>query len=159
MYHSFWLVLGYQTSEQGETVQGQPSELAKQKNLRNTTGRTCPGSVHSSKLTGEMLLSSLKTLHHCAMSYFQEGEHSIQDSVITSSQHEIREMGHLIKHILSRTGPVTVHGVLDGPGGCHDNDLADFRDITILLTADEILAESLPSFAHLLTTFLAHQRR
>ena len=51
-------------------------------------------------------------------------------------------MGHLIKHILSRTGPV--HGVLDGPGGRHDNDLADFRDITILLTADEILCRKPP---------------
>jgi len=70
---------------------------------------------------------------------------SIQESLIASSQHEIREMGHLIKHILSSTSSITVYDVLNGPGGRHDNDFVDFCDIAILPTADEILCQK-PSF-------------
>ena len=69
---------------------------------------------------------------------------SIQDSLIASSQHEIREMGHLIKHILSSTSSITVHDILHGPGGRHDNDFVDFCDIAILPTADEILCRKPP---------------
>ncbi|KAI9573105.1 P-loop containing nucleoside triphosphate hydrolase protein [Boletus coccyginus] len=53
-------------------------------------------------------------------------------------------MGHLIKHILSSTSSVTVYDVLNGPGGRHDNDFADFRDIAILPTTDEILCRKPP---------------
>ncbi|KAI9573103.1 hypothetical protein HD554DRAFT_1141974 [Boletus coccyginus] len=68
----------------------------------------------------------------------------IQESLAASSKHEIREMGHLIKHILSSTSSVTVYDVLNGPGGRHDNDFADFCDIAILPTADEILCRKPP---------------
>lgn len=69
---------------------------------------------------------------------------SIQNSLVTSSKHEIREMGHLIKHILSTTSSVMAYDVLDGPGGRHDNDFPDYRDIAILPTADEILCRKPP---------------
>ena len=69
---------------------------------------------------------------------------SVQASLIASSKHEIREMGHLIKHILSSTSSVTVYDVLNGPGGRHDNDFADVCDIAILPTADEVLCRKPP---------------
>ncbi|KAI9573130.1 P-loop containing nucleoside triphosphate hydrolase protein [Boletus coccyginus] len=68
----------------------------------------------------------------------------IQASLASSSKHEIRETGHLIKHILSTTGSVTVYDLLNGPGGRHDNDPAEFREIAILPTADEILCRQPP---------------
>ena len=33
--------------------------------------------------------------------------------------------------------------VLNGPGGCHDNDYSDYHEIAILPTADEILLKSI----------------
>ena len=68
----------------------------------------------------------------------------IQESLVASSKREIREMGHLIKHILSSTNSITVYDVLNGPGGRHDNDFNDFCDISILPTADEILCGKPP---------------
>ncbi|KAG6371175.1 P-loop containing nucleoside triphosphate hydrolase protein [Boletus reticuloceps] len=69
---------------------------------------------------------------------------SIQASLITSPKHEIREMGHLVKHLLSSISPLTLYDVLNGPGGRHDNDFPDFHDIAILPTADEILCRKPP---------------
>ena len=98
------------------------------------------------RLVFARVLSRLLTLQDRDTTPYRDvaAQPSIQDNLIASSKHEIREMGHLIKHILSRTGPVTVHDVLDGPGGRHDNDFANFRDIAILPTADEILCRQPP---------------
>ena len=93
------------------------------------------------------VLSRLLTLQDRDISSYRDiaAHPSIQDSLITSSKPEIREMGHLIKHILSSTSPLTVCDALNRPGGRHDNDFADYRDIAILPTADEISCQK-PSF-------------
>lgn len=92
------------------------------------------------------VLSRLLTLQDRDTTPYREvaARPSIQDSLVASSKHEIREMGHLIKHILSSTSSVTVYDVLNGPGGRHDNDFADCCDIAILPTADEILCRKPP---------------
>ena len=69
---------------------------------------------------------------------------SVQASLAASSKRDIREMGHLIKHILSTTSSVTTYDVLNGPGGRHDNDFVDFCKIAILPTADEISCRKPP---------------
>ena len=68
----------------------------------------------------------------------------ILDTLLASSRHEIREIGHLIKHILSSTSSLTVRDPLNGPGGRHDNDFASISDIAILPTVDEILSRQPP---------------
>ena len=92
------------------------------------------------------VLSRLLTLQDRDTNPYREvaARPSIQESLVASSKHEIREMGHLIKHILSSTSSVTVYDVLNGPGGRHDNDFADFCDIAILPTVDEILCQKPP---------------
>ena len=69
---------------------------------------------------------------------------SVEDSLVASSNHEIRAVGHLIKHILSNNGHVTLCDALNGPGGRHDNDHADYHDIAILPTAEEIMCRQPP---------------
>ena len=101
----------------------------------------------AAQLVFSKLLSRLLTLQEQDSTPYRDvaARPSIQAVLAASSKHEIREMGHLIKHILSSTNPMTVYDVLNGPGGRHDNDSADFRDINILPTSDEILCQK-PSF-------------
>ena len=92
------------------------------------------------------VLSRLLTLQDRDTSSYRDiaSRPSIQNSLITSPKQEIREMGHLMKHILSSTSSLTVYDVHNGAGGRHDNDFADYRDIAILPTADEILCRKPP---------------
>ena len=56
------------------------------------------------------------------------------DSLLSSSHIEIRNIGSKIKHILVTSGPSAIISDDFGPGGRHDNDFTDFRDISILPT-------------------------
>ncbi|KIJ59315.1 hypothetical protein HYDPIDRAFT_140803 [Hydnomerulius pinastri MD-312] len=69
---------------------------------------------------------------------------SILDKLLGSSNQEIREIGHRIKHILNTATVTTPLAVLCGPGGRHDNDFVDFREIAILPTGDEVLCQQAP---------------
>ncbi|KIJ58232.1 hypothetical protein HYDPIDRAFT_34380 [Hydnomerulius pinastri MD-312] len=69
---------------------------------------------------------------------------SILDNLLGSSNQEIREIGHRIKHILNTATVTTPLAVLCGPGGRHDNDFVDFREIAILPTGDEVLCQQAP---------------
>lgn len=53
-------------------------------------------------------------------------------------------MGQKIKHILSTLNPAAPLNDESGPGGRHDNDLVDFRQISILPTADELTSVEPP---------------
>lgn len=62
-----------------------------------------------------------------------------EDESLTNSEClEVRNLGQKIKHVLGSTSD----GDVDGPGGRHDNDHADFRKIKILPTPDEFLSHS-----------------
>ena len=71
---------------------------------------------------------------------------TIIDSLIASSNNDIRTLAHKIRHIVSTHNvgaPVTGDY---GPGGRHDNDFDDFRKIVILPTADEITSKEQPFY-------------
>jgi hypothetical protein len=59
----------------------------------------------------------------------------------------VRLIGEKIKHILS-TYNSSAPPASNGPGGRHDNDLPNFRDIAILPTADEVQSKQLPFLRH-----------
>ncbi|KIJ06878.1 hypothetical protein PAXINDRAFT_103194 [Paxillus involutus ATCC 200175] len=61
---------------------------------------------------------------------------SILGKLLGSDQPDIRAAGSLIKEILSTTSLAVISGPA-GPGGRHDNDLINFREISIIPTADE----------------------
>ncbi|KAF1998618.1 P-loop containing nucleoside triphosphate hydrolase protein [Amniculicola lignicola CBS 123094] len=63
-------------------------------------------------------------------------------SLINGSSLQIRAYGQKIKHILSSTSADAV----DGAGGRHDNDHADFRNIKILPTPDEFASTDHPFY-------------
>ncbi|KAH6625605.1 P-loop containing nucleoside triphosphate hydrolase protein [Boeremia exigua] len=64
-----------------------------------------------------------------------------KESLINSQSLEVRNLGQKIKHILS-----TTNDTADGPGGRHDNDHANFRDIKILPTSDEFASAVTPYY-------------
>lgn len=69
---------------------------------------------------------------------------SIQRLLLDSSSYEVRTLGQRIKHVLSTFNSPSGEDRNFGPGGRHDNDFIDFREIAILPTADEILSEEEP---------------
>ncbi len=69
---------------------------------------------------------------------------SIQRLLLDSPSLEVRTLGQRIKHILSTLNSPNGKEKEFGPGGRHDNDFTDFREIAILPTADEILSEEVP---------------
>ncbi|KAI6102504.1 P-loop containing nucleoside triphosphate hydrolase protein [Pisolithus croceorrhizus] len=72
---------------------------------------------------------------------------SMLDKIINSDQQEVRSEGYLIKYILSPAGAtLTDSADFDFvPGGRHDNDFVDFREIAILPTADELSSNKDPA--------------
>ncbi|KAI6780503.1 NFX1-type zinc finger-containing protein 1 [Emericellopsis cladophorae] len=65
-----------------------------------------------------------------------------------SEDPSLRQLGYRIKHALDLRGqPQTSnHAQMDGPGGRHDNDHADFRKVRIYPTRDELLSHSSPYY-------------
>ncbi|KAG0696167.1 P-loop containing nucleoside triphosphate hydrolase protein [Suillus ampliporus] len=69
---------------------------------------------------------------------------SILTRLLGSSQQAVKDIGYRIEHILSTFNSGTPLTAVGGPGGRHDNDFVDFREISILPTADEILCQQPP---------------
>lgn len=67
-----------------------------------------------------------------------------RELLLSSPHFEVRTMGQKIKHILSTINSATPVDGECGPGGRHDNDLVDFRQISILPTADELTSAEPP---------------
>ncbi|KAH7390934.1 P-loop containing nucleoside triphosphate hydrolase protein [Phaeosphaeria sp. MPI-PUGE-AT-0046c] len=64
------------------------------------------------------------------------------ESLINSESLDVRNLGQKIKHVLEST----FNDEPDGPGGRHDNDFADFRQVKILPTADEFASSETPFY-------------
>ncbi|PVG01698.1 P-loop containing nucleoside triphosphate hydrolase protein [Serendipita vermifera] len=62
----------------------------------------------------------------------------IMEELFSSPTLEVRNLAQQIKHIVSSSGQVHAEDPEEGPGGRHDNDFVDFRQISIVPTADEI---------------------
>ncbi|KAG1804050.1 P-loop containing nucleoside triphosphate hydrolase protein [Suillus subaureus] len=69
---------------------------------------------------------------------------SILTRLLDSSQWTVKDIGYRIQHILSTFKSGTPVAAVGGPGGRHDNDFSNFREISILPTADEILCQQPP---------------
>ncbi|KAK0667681.1 putative AAA family ATPase [Cercophora samala] len=70
-------------------------------------------------------------------------------ALLKSESHVTREYGYLIQKVLRIRGSLeegAIGAAGAGPGGRHDNDLADFRKISIYPTTDEFLSTQLPFY-------------
>ena len=63
---------------------------------------------------------------------------SIINSLLHSPHSGVRSIAAKIKHVVNHSGSTPRSELLNGPGGRHDNDHIDFRQICILPTADEL---------------------
>ena len=96
-------------------------------------------SLDAQQCFGWLLLELLSLFRDKGTNYLEVArETSIQDSLLNSSQFEIRTVGQKIKHILSAFESLSLSDETAGPGGRHDNDFVSFRDISIPPTADEL---------------------
>lgn len=66
--------------------------------------------------------------------------------LIRSSAHEAREFGYKAKHLLELKCSSNPTLKSYTPGGRHDNDFADFREICIFPTTDEFLSTETPFY-------------
>lgn len=71
-------------------------------------------------------------------------EDSVQRAFLESESLDLRALGQRIKHLLSTYALPDQEDEGFGPGGRHDNDFADFHDIAIHPTADELLSTEEP---------------
>lgn len=69
---------------------------------------------------------------------------NILDSLLTSTNGETRILGQKIKHALPQAASERHDAEGSSPGGRHDNDHADHREILIMPTADELLSKDRP---------------
>ncbi|KAG1894709.1 P-loop containing nucleoside triphosphate hydrolase protein [Suillus fuscotomentosus] len=96
-----------------------------------------------------LLLRLLNLSNHDTTPYLElAGRPTVLPKLTSSANLEVRLIGEKIKHILSTYGSSTPPSAVNGPGGRHDNDLVNFRDIAILPTADEIRSKQLPFLRH-----------
>ena len=72
-----------------------------------------------------------------ATPYYSVASSRVQKTFLESSQLSVRTNGQKLKHIME-TISSPEHHVGEGPGGRHDNDEVNIRDIAILPTPDEI---------------------
>lgn len=70
----------------------------------------------------------------------------ILESILTSSVGETRILGQKIKHALPLDASELYSDAESKPGGRHDNDHSDHREISIMPTADELLSKDRPFF-------------
>lgn len=71
-------------------------------------------------------------------------ETTIQAVFLDSPSFEMRTMGQKIKHVISSLNTPNLNPDERGPGGRHDNDFAEFRDVAIHPTADEVRSTEQP---------------
>lgn len=73
---------------------------------------------------------------------------SIFNRLINSGHPEVSAAGSLIKEILSTASVTSAASKPEGPGGRHDNDFINFREISIVPTADEVQCTKKAFFRH-----------
>lgn len=71
---------------------------------------------------------------------------NILDKILKSPDGETRILGQKIKHALPLDASELYNDAEAKPGGRHDNDHADHRQISIMPTADELLSKDRPFF-------------
>lgn len=71
---------------------------------------------------------------------------NILDTILKSPEGETRILGQKIKHALPLDASELHNDAEAKPGGRHDNDHTDHREISIMPTADELLSKDRPFF-------------
>ena len=71
---------------------------------------------------------------------------SIINILLDSPRSRVRSIAAKIKHVANHSGSTPRNELLNGPGGRHDNDHIDFRQISVLPTADELDFKSEKAF-------------
>ena len=71
---------------------------------------------------------------------------NILKAILKSPDGETRILGTKIEHALPLDASDLIHDGEAKPGGRHDNDHADYREISIMPTADELLSKDRPFF-------------
>lgn len=66
------------------------------------------------------------------------------DALLESPELDIRALAQKIKHVMSTYATGTLDVTQCGPGGRHDNDFVDYRQVAILPTADEMRSDEPP---------------
>lgn len=74
------------------------------------------------------------------------GSSNVLDLILKSPDGETRNLGQKIKHALPLDASELHNDAEARPGGRHDNDHADHRQICIMPTADELLSKDRPFF-------------
>lgn len=69
-----------------------------------------------------------------------------RQTLLTAALHSTRELGYRIQKVLRMTSQVDEGDDEGSPGGRHDNDFADFRQISIYPTRDEFLSTIRPFY-------------
>ncbi|KAG2151640.1 P-loop containing nucleoside triphosphate hydrolase protein [Suillus bovinus] len=96
-----------------------------------------------------LLLRLLNLSNHDTIPYLElAGRPNVLPKLTSSANLEVRLIGEKIKHILSTYCSSAPPSAAHGPGGRHDNDHVNFREIAILPTADEIRCKQLPFLRH-----------
>ncbi|KAG1740695.1 P-loop containing nucleoside triphosphate hydrolase protein [Suillus occidentalis] len=96
-----------------------------------------------------LLLRLLNLSNHDTTPYLElAGRPNVLSKLTSSEILEVRLIGEKIKHILSMYGSSAPPSAANGPGGRHDNDFVNFREIAILPTADEIRSKQPPFLRH-----------
>ena len=90
------------------------------------------------------LLHHLISLPAPASTTYRDQAPAVLSALLASSEVTVRTFGQKIKHILATCSTAAPTNVQDGPGGRHDNDFTNFREIAILPTSDEVLSTDLP---------------
>lgn len=71
---------------------------------------------------------------------------SIVKNITAAANHETRAYGYKIEKLLQAKSSPNPRKLAFGPGGRHDNDFADFRQIRIYPTTDEFLCNEQPYY-------------
>ncbi|KAF8578762.1 P-loop containing nucleoside triphosphate hydrolase protein [Ramaria rubella] len=69
---------------------------------------------------------------------------TILDPLLSASHHDTRVIAQKIKHVIGTYDRGASVDLDFGPGGGHDNDFINFREIAILPTADELISKEKP---------------
>ncbi|EKG10223.1 CbxX/CfqX [Macrophomina phaseolina MS6] len=106
-------------------------------------GRLTPESEHC---FAWLLLELLSWTSAAPINVQAVAQEAVDDARFTDSDNfDIRALGHRIKHVL-HTISVSLMPTASGPGGRHDNDFADFREIAIYPTEDELISKEKPFY-------------
>jgi hypothetical protein len=91
-----------------------------------------------------LLLQLVKSTDNDSPYFDLARDASVIDRLLSSTIEEVRVSGEMIKHIAQTRMVGDFDGAEYGPGGRHDNDKPDFREIAIMPTADEITSKQAP---------------